>query len=32
MNAYVGTHGERFIRHGDAEYDAEGVIRLAGWE
>jgi len=31
IDVYVATYGERYIRHGDAEYDAEGIIRLAGW-
>lgn len=31
IDAYVEAYGERFIRHGDAEYDVEGIVRLIGW-
>lgn len=31
IEEYVATYGDRFIRHGDAEYDAEGIVRLSGW-
>jgi hypothetical protein len=29
---YVGTYGERFIRHGEAEWSVEGLVRLAGYD
>ncbi len=31
VEEYVGTYGDRFIRHGDIEYDAEALQRLATW-
>lgn len=31
ISEYVGTYGERFIKHGDNEYDAEGLKRLFAW-
>jgi len=31
IDEYVATYRERFIRQGDTEYDAEGILRLAGW-
>lgn len=31
LNEYVDTYGERFIRHGENEFDAEGLKRLAAW-
>lgn len=32
MKDYVDTYGDRYIRHGESEYDAEGLQRLVGWE
>lgn len=29
---YVDTYGDRYIRHGENEYDAEGLQRLVAWE
>lgn len=29
---YVDAYGDRYIRHGENEYDAEGLQRLVAWE
>ena len=31
IQEYVDTYGDRLIRHGENEYDAEGLQRLAQW-
>lgn len=31
LGEYANTYGERFIRHGENEFDPEGLKRLAAW-
>lgn len=32
LNEYTDTYGQQLIRHGETEYAAEGLARLAGWQ
>lgn len=31
IHSYLDRYGERLIRHGEADFDPEALIRLAGW-
>lgn len=31
ISEYVNTYGERLLKHGEAEYDVDAILRLASW-